>query len=123
MVRLVAAADIDSNHTVEKNEFRSLITHMASADLWSRQLAETVWPAVNPLTASRMRTISLCSTRSVLSSLKLHATAQASKSSSSESESEPESEEEVAQNEILQSILLESYEEVVIKQKQSGSDG
>jgi hypothetical protein len=48
---------------------------------------------------------------------------QASKSSSSESESEAESEEEVAQNEILQSILLESYEEVVIKQKQSESDG
>ena len=37
-----AAADIDSNHTVEKNEFKGLITHMASADLWSRQLAETV---------------------------------------------------------------------------------
>ncbi len=47
-----AAADIDSNHTVERNEFRSLITHMASADLWSRQLTEAVPPAVLGLTCT-----------------------------------------------------------------------
>jgi len=110
---LFAAADVDSNHTIEKNEFKGLITYMASADLWSRQLAETVrWKQVVALhpdfgwqhAATRAEP-------------NPHSMAPQAARSSSESESEEQSEEEVVQDEILQSIAQESFEEVVTKQK------
>lgn len=38
--KFIEASDADSNTTVEKDEFASLILHMASADLRSKEVAE-----------------------------------------------------------------------------------